>query len=239
MGKTFYDIVINNTNDVFLELYAPWCGHCTKVIILIIQIAPRVRRLAQKLTNNPNLVIAKIDANSNEIKGIDFQAFPSFFLFKGNLSGNEKLENKIKYTGLKNVTMMINFLRNNSYHEIKNIITLPNEDIIEEEERIEEEVERFEQEEESNFNKSPEVSTDPEDDMNYDVDKHIMDSAQNKNIDGNLEDFGGMFGEYGDELKESSEKIDADNFNLDNQDEDNVNSDVEVKKETQSHKDDL
>ena len=39
--------------------------------------------------------------------------------------------------------MMINFLRNNSYHEIKNIITLPNEDIIEEEERIELENERM------------------------------------------------------------------------------------------------
>jgi protein disulfide-isomerase A1 len=31
VGSTFRKIVLNNTNDVFLEIYAPWCTHCTKV----------------------------------------------------------------------------------------------------------------------------------------------------------------------------------------------------------------
>lgn len=31
VGSTFREIVLNTTNDVFLEIYAPWCTHCTKV----------------------------------------------------------------------------------------------------------------------------------------------------------------------------------------------------------------
>lgn len=31
VGHSFRDLVLNNSNDVLLELYAPWCGHCKQV----------------------------------------------------------------------------------------------------------------------------------------------------------------------------------------------------------------
>ena len=132
-----------------------------------------------------------MDANSNEYNGLDIQSFPTFLFFKGSNTGQEKLNSKIRYQGLKNVTMMINFLMNNTHNPIKDIISIPNEDQIEEEERLEEETEKFEQEEESNFNKSPDSKIESEE-GNYDWDEEITNSAKNKDVDINLEDFGGM-----------------------------------------------
>lgn len=60
VGKNFDDIVINNTKDVLVEFYAPWCGHCK-------QLAPIYETLAKKLQVNPNIVIAKCDSTANEV----------------------------------------------------------------------------------------------------------------------------------------------------------------------------
>jgi hypothetical protein len=141
--------------------------------------------LAQKLAGNGNLIVAKMDGNANEFDGLDLQAFPTFYLLKGGLVGQQKLASKVKFTGTKNVSAMIEFLKNSTHHPISSVIILQNETEIEEEERIDEETENFEQEEENNFNKSPGEEED-EDDIDWEKevsDKFPGQDINNLNID--------------------------------------------------------
>ena len=47
----------------FIKFFAPWCGHCKSL-------APIYSTLADKLTLNPNIVIAKCDSTANEVLGV-------------------------------------------------------------------------------------------------------------------------------------------------------------------------
>lgn len=59
--STFDSIVLDETKDVLVEFYAPWCGHCKKL-------APDWEKLAKVYAGDRNIVIAKIDADANKEK---------------------------------------------------------------------------------------------------------------------------------------------------------------------------
>merc|ERR1712127_738857 len=59
-GDSFNDLVINNNRNVFVEFYAPWCGHCKKL-------ASVWEKLGDEFAGNNNIVIAKIDATANDV----------------------------------------------------------------------------------------------------------------------------------------------------------------------------
>jgi thiol-disulfide isomerase/thioredoxin len=61
VGKSFEEIALDESKDVLVEFYAPWCGHCKAL-------APKYDELAKKLAWNKNLVIAKMDSTLNEVK---------------------------------------------------------------------------------------------------------------------------------------------------------------------------
>lgn len=62
-----------------IEFYAPWCGHCKKLI-------PEYEKLAAKLRGFSNLVIAKMDSTENEVENVSVQGFPTFKFFKADKS---------------------------------------------------------------------------------------------------------------------------------------------------------
>jgi protein disulfide-isomerase-like protein len=59
---SFDSIVLDGTKDVLVEFYAPWCGHCKRL-------APDYEKVGQAFAAESNVVIAKIDSDSNKNSG--------------------------------------------------------------------------------------------------------------------------------------------------------------------------
>ncbi|VDK85333.1 unnamed protein product, partial [Cylicostephanus goldi] len=67
-------IVNDESKDVLIEFYAPWCGHCKAF-------EPKYKELAAKLKKTePNLVIAKMDAIANDAPSpYSVEGFPTIY----------------------------------------------------------------------------------------------------------------------------------------------------------------
>lgn len=99
VGKTFEEIVLDDTKDVLVEFYAPWCGHCKSL-------APKYDELAKLLAWNKNIVIAKMDSTLNEVKQVSVKSFPTIKLWtRGNKA------NPIDYNGEREVDGFVAFLK--------------------------------------------------------------------------------------------------------------------------------
>jgi len=107
VGTTFDRIVNDESKDVFIEFYAPWCGHCK-------QLAPKWEELAKKMQAQDSLVIAKVDATANDIPAkYGVRGYPTIFLQKND--GSEP----VKYEGGREVKEMQAWLRNNVSRKLK------------------------------------------------------------------------------------------------------------------------
>jgi protein disulfide-isomerase A1 len=98
VGKTFESIVMDNKKDVLVEFYAPWCKHCK-------DLAPKYEQLAKRLRNVESVVICKIDATANEVKGIKIEGYPTIKFFPAN---NKK---GLDYRGDHEVESLMNFIK--------------------------------------------------------------------------------------------------------------------------------
>merc|ERR1711872_71760 len=120
---------VDSGKNTLVEFYAPWCGHCKKL-------APIWDQLGEKYEENPNIVIAKMDATANEVKGVSVQGFPTMKYFKAN---GEVLD----YKGKRDLEGFTKFLDSDGAESLDE----PEEPEEEEEEMPEEEGEVPEEEE--------------------------------------------------------------------------------------------
>jgi len=93
VGKD-HDQITNDPNvNVFVEYYAPWCGHCKKL-------APIWDQLAESFDNVENVVIAKMDSTQNDVASVKIAGFPTIFLYPAG-SAPIKYEGPREYDDLK------------------------------------------------------------------------------------------------------------------------------------------
>eukprot|EP00732_Lithocolla_globosa_P004579 Lithocolla_globosa_v1_NODE_4305_length_1466_cov_26.164422.p1 type:complete len:449 gc:universal NODE_4305_length_1466_cov_26.164422:1411-65(-) len=100
-GNTYADIVLQN-KAVFIEFYAPWCGHCKKL-------APVWDELGDALATNPDIVIAKMDYTENDLPAdspFQIKGFPTLKFFSADNSvveyeGDRSLEGFLEFVESK------------------------------------------------------------------------------------------------------------------------------------------
>ena len=75
--KNFNELVKDDTKDVLVNFYAPWCGFCKKI-------APHYKKLAHILRKNNHILITRIDATKYDIPGSDIQYYPTIRIYKAS-----------------------------------------------------------------------------------------------------------------------------------------------------------
>jgi len=97
VSSNFAEVALDSTKDVFVEFYAPWCGHCKKL-------APIWDELGDKFKDNEKITIAKIDMTANELADVKVRGFPTLKLFK---AGDNKV---VDYSGGRTLDDFVKFL---------------------------------------------------------------------------------------------------------------------------------
>jgi len=96
VGLNFEQVVFDDAKDVFVEFYAPWCGHCK-------QLEPIWEKLGEAFKDNEKVVVAKIDMTANELDRVKVNGFPTIKLFKADTNlvvdydGGRTLEDFTKF----------------------------------------------------------------------------------------------------------------------------------------------
>jgi protein disulfide-isomerase A1 len=98
VGQNFEDVVYDTSKDVMVEFYAPWCGHCKKL-------APEYEKAAEMFKDVPSVVLAKIEATANEVKGHSVTGFPTLKFFPANNKAG------LDYQGPRDAKGIVDFIR--------------------------------------------------------------------------------------------------------------------------------
>eukprot|EP00927_Polykrikos_kofoidii_P021317 TRINITY_DN20205_c0_g1_i1.p1 TRINITY_DN20205_c0_g1~~TRINITY_DN20205_c0_g1_i1.p1 ORF type:complete len:363 (+),score=76.26 TRINITY_DN20205_c0_g1_i1:202-1290(+) len=98
VGQNFEEMVLRPDKDVFLMVYAPWCGFSRKFL-------KTWESFARQMVNVGHLVLAKMDGDSNTppVEGFRWTAFPTVFHVKAGqrephiFKGNRTIANLVEF----------------------------------------------------------------------------------------------------------------------------------------------
>ncbi|KAL2490406.1 Protein disulfide-isomerase like 2-1 [Abeliophyllum distichum] len=102
-SDNFDEIVLDETKDVLVEFYAPWCGHCKNL-------APIYEKLATAFKLEDDVVIANVDADKYKDLGEKYgvSGYPTLKFFpKNNKAGED-------YDGGRELDEFVSFINEKS-----------------------------------------------------------------------------------------------------------------------------
>jgi len=92
-----FENVIGKDKDVFVEYYAPWCGHCKRL-------APEYEMVGEAFSDVDSVVIAKMDSTENDSPE-DIKGFPTLLFYpKGETTA-------VKYGGDRKQEAIIEWIK--------------------------------------------------------------------------------------------------------------------------------
>ncbi|NXD94539.1 PDIA2 isomerase, partial [Chaetorhynchus papuensis] len=100
VGKTFEQVAFDETKNVFVKFYAPWCPHCQAM-------AAAWEELAERYKDREDIVIAEMDSTANELENITIHGFPTLHYFPAG-PGRKMVE----YKSARDVETFSKFLDN-------------------------------------------------------------------------------------------------------------------------------
>lgn len=98
VGKTFDSSVLESTDNVFLEVYTPWCIDCDAT-------SKQIEKLAKHFKGRSNLKFARYDASLNENPKLQINNYPTLLFYP---AGDKT--NPIKLSKKSSLKEMINFI---------------------------------------------------------------------------------------------------------------------------------
>jgi protein disulfide-isomerase A1 len=99
VGKNFKEVVLDSEKEVLVKFYAPWCGHCKTL-------APHYEEAAKLLSNNPNVLLVKVDSTENEVAGVDIQGFPTLKYW-----GKDKTAEPLDFNGDRTAEGIVQWIK--------------------------------------------------------------------------------------------------------------------------------